>query len=164
MENNLLNIAEDIVDNNTAPGIPAPWVTIITKNVQIIGGVDGFSVCLNTSELEAAIRKHIAPITMLYGVSTDGIDRGSWTGESKYDTPEEILKNKEENYYFDTEILNYVYSIPAAVNHLDDLADNEILMIQYSPEAGISCMERFSNLADLENEIYEEYQFEKLHN
>lgn len=164
IKDELMEIAEDIIENNSAPGLPQNYVTFITKNVQIINGVNGLSACLNIRAVENAIQNNLSPMALLYGISANGIQRRTFINEASFDQPEVIMNNKKDDYELNEEVLNYIYSIIAAVNHLDDLTEDEILMIQYSPEAGISCTERFSNLADLEHEIYEVYQVAKLHN
>ena len=164
IKNELMEMAEAIIENYSVPGLPENYVTFITKNVQIISGVNGLSSCLSIREAENAIQTNLAPMALLHGICANGIQRRTFINDASFDEPEVIMNNKNDDYELDEYVLNYIYSIISAVKHLDDLTDDEILMIQYSPEAGISCIDRFSNLADLEHEIYEVNQVEKLHN
>ena len=164
IKDELIEIAEDIIENNSAPGLPQNYVSFITKNVQIINGVNGLSSCLSIREVENAIQNNLAPMALLYGISANGIQRRTFIKDASFDRPQVIINNKEEDYEVNEDVLNYIYSIISAVNHLNDLEENEVMMITYCAEAGISYLENFNNLSDLRKTIYEDYGIEKSNN
>lgn len=165
LEKSLLEIAKDVTECYSAPGLPVNYVTFITKNVQVIGGFnDNISVCNNTRQIEEAINTCLAPIVLMYGIDANGIRREGYTHNGHYSMPGEILENVDEDYEVESEVLNYVYSIIAAVNHLKDMDDNEVIMIMYCGEAGISSIEHFDNVEHAKKVIYEEYEVERRQN
>lgn len=160
----LIEIAEDIINANSAPGLPENYVSFITKDVQIINGVNGLSACVSVREIENAIQNNLSPMALFYGISANGIQRRTFIKDALFDKPEAILNNKEEDYELNVDILNYIYSIISAVNHLEDLKENEVMMITYCGEADITSIENFTNLSDLRKTIYEDYGIEKSNN
>lgn len=164
VKDKLYKIAEDITNNFAAPGLPDNYTTLITRDVQVIQGLNGTSCCLNKAEIESAICNNLAPLALRRGISCSGINMGNFIESRHYLEPEEILNNKIYDYDLDEQILNYIYSIISTVGNLDKLKENEIVMITYSAEAGISSLERFENMDKLEDTIYNKYEIERIEN
>lgn len=161
IKDELFKVAKDILANFSVPGLPESYVTFISKNVQVISGVKGLETCVSSKEIENSINSNLSPMVLLWGVAAPGINRGTFNLSSFYVTPEIVMQNNNEDYEVDKEVLNYVYSIISGVNHLKDLEEEEIVMITYYGEDGISSLEKFKNLTELKNTIYEEYGIEK---
>jgi hypothetical protein len=134
-------------------------VSVITKHFQIINGFGETSICTTNAEIEKAIVINLASLVIARGVHCKGIVRPSFITNAKYAEPSQILDNKEEDYDFNADVMNYAYSVISLVadrNKLNDLGDNDIIVIEYSEECEVAMLTRYSSLEDFQKVVYEE--------
>lgn len=130
------------------PGIPDNKVVVLT----------GAQVFTDADEpgIERYVKYHIIPWAFMNGIYCKGMTHGNFVVERDYNQPEEVLKNKEEDYYLNVDILNYVYAVMAAAVEIKKAKPGTVLVVGYCGEADAAYVNRYDSVADFTKEAESE--------
>ena len=130
------------------PGIPDNKVVVLT-------GCQVFTDA-GESDIESYVNYHIIPWAFMNGIYCKGMTHGNFVVERDYNHPEEVIKNKEEDFSLNVDILNYVYAVMAAAIEIKKAKPGTIIVVGYCGEADISYVNRYDSVAEFTKEAESE--------
>lgn len=130
----------DALNSLAVPGIPDNKVAVFTGN-QVFTDA-------NEASVENYVNYHLMPWAFMNGIYCHGMTHGNFVVERDYCKPEEVIKNKEEDFYLNTEILNYVYAVMAAATEIRKAPEGTVIVVGYYGEGDIAYVNRYATVAD----------------
>lgn len=129
----------DNINYYAAPGTPLNRIALFAgkKVYTDVGTYEG-------ADVAEYINKDVASWVLMSGIQCSGIDHGSWLRDRDYCDIKEIEKKKEDDYYFNTDILNYAQAVMVAANDYCKGKDG-ITLIEYCGEADMTVIHEFKD-------------------
>lgn len=128
----------DAIGSLDVPGLPCNKIAIFTGN-QVYTDV-------KESSVENYVNHHIIPWAFMNGIYCKGMTHGNFVVERDYQKPEEIIKNKEEDFYLNTDILNYVYAVMAAAIEIKKTKRGTVIVVGYCGESDVVYVNRYDSV------------------
>lgn len=107
------------VDEFRCPGEPESLIVYIKKDNCIFNQED-------MSDLE--IMDKIILNLFHKAIMCDNFENGSWLEEVSYKPIQEIVQQTSEDYYIDTEMMNFIFSLKVAINETRLDSNKEFLL------------------------------------
>lgn len=95
------------INDLLAPGEPANKVVIVTK--------DGFYNESGIESPEEYVNTIAIPWAFVNGVQCVGMTHGNFAVNRSYLSPEDVVYKKEDDYFLNVDMLNYVMAVMAAI-------------------------------------------------
>lgn len=138
----------EAISSMDVPGIPANRIAIFKGN-QVFTEAGEPSV-------ENYVNHHIIPWAFMNGIYCKGMTHGNFVVERDYQKPEEVINNKEEDFYLNTEVLNYAYAVMAAAMEIKQVKDGTVIVVGYCGESDIAYVNRYESVEAFTKEAKEE--------
>lgn len=138
----------EAIEGMDVPGIPKNRIAIFTGN----------QVFTEEGETSAEnyVNRHTIPWAFMNGIYCKGMTHGNFVVERDYKKPEEVINNKEEDFYLNTEILNYVYAVMAAAMEIKEAKDGTVVVVGYCGESDVAYVNRYESVEAFTKEAKEE--------
>ncbi len=130
----------DAVESIQAPGMPSNKVAIFT-------GAQVFTDA-GESNVENYVNYHIIPWAFMNGIYCKGMTHGNFVVERDYQKPEGVIKNQEEDFCLNVDILNYVYAVMAAAIDIKKAKAGTVILVGYSGEADMAYVNRYDSVEE----------------
>lgn len=132
------------------PGLPCNKIAVFTGN-QVYTDAKEASV-------ENYVNYHIIPWAFMNGIYCKGMTHGNFVVERDYQKPEDVVKNKEDDFYLNTEILNFVYAVMAAAVEIKKAKTGTVIVVGYCGEADGAYVNRYDSWEEFTNQAENEIE------
>lgn len=152
---NYNNIIERYINNinyYAAPGMALNRIVAFQGNkIFLESHPEGVDAEKDGQIFEDYINYEVAPWVLVCGIMLSGMDHGSFVRNRDYCKAKEVEKKREEDYYLNTDILNYAHACMAAyTDHTGHLEGKEgITLVEYIGEAGTCIVSEFKDEEDM---------------
>jgi len=140
---NIFERYADKVNNLLCPGMPDTKIIIFVRDEQYNSSRE--------PSVEAFVNEELIPWAFMNGIYCSGMFHGNFAVDRSYKEPKEVIQSTDEDYDFNTSILNFVFAVMAAATKYDANPSDKITVVAYWGEADMCDVWEF----DTEEEFYE---------
>ena len=149
---NYNNIIERYINNinyYAAPGMALNRIVAFQGNKMFLESCpEGVDVEKDGQIFEDYINHEVAPWVLVCGIMLSGMDHGSFVRNRDYCKAVDVERKREEDYYLNTDILNYAYACMAAYTE-HSKGKESITLVEYIGEAGTCVVSEFKDEEDM---------------
>ncbi|MBO7212593.1 MAG: hypothetical protein J6V44_16545 [Methanobrevibacter sp.] len=148
-----MNIFEKYVraiNSIQAPGLPANKVAVFVGDMVFTDAEE--------PSVEKYVNEHIIPWAFMNGIYCKGMTHGNFVVERDYQKPEEVVKNKEEDFYLNTDILNYVYAVMSSAVDIRKEEKGTVIVVGYCGEADMAYVNRYNSVEEFTEQAEQEIE------
>ena len=138
------------VNNCIAPGMPSNKVAIFA-NGEFYGN-DG------ETDLEKYVNEELFPWAFMNGVYCCGMTHGNFAVERTYKSVEDVVKSKEDDYFLNVDVMNYVMGVMAASEAVRK-GENRIIMVNYCGESDYAYVSFFDTEEEFAKSVVEDLKY-----
>lgn len=153
--NNIIERYIKHINYYTAPGMILNRIVGFQGNKVFLESCpEGVDVEEGGHIFEDYINYDVAPWVLMCGVMLTGMDHGSFVRNRDYCKAKDVEQKKEEDYYLNTDILNYAYACMAAYTE-HQKGKEGITLVEYIGEGGMCHVSEFKDEEDMYNYVGE---------
>lgn len=147
--NNVIERYVKNIDYYAVPGIELNRIVAFQDHKMFLESCpEGVDVEEKGAIFEDYINQEVAPWVLVCGVMLAGMDHGNFVRNRDYCKAKDVERKEEEDYYLNTDILNYAFACMAA--YTEHLKGKEgVTLVEYIGEEGICHVSEFKDEEDM---------------
>jgi hypothetical protein len=136
------------INSLIAPGMPENKVAIFVGNQVFTESGE--------SDVEKYVNQQLIPWAFMNGIYCNGMIHGNFVVERDYKEPEKVVENKDEDYFLNTDIINYVFAVMATAIEIKKVPEGTVIVVGYCGEADYTYVNRYETVEAFTAEAEEE--------